>query len=62
MISLEMINTAIENTIDLIHPEFNEKAGLIKDSVAGAIQIMSYVAIIIGFAIFIPEIIMLNWL
>lgn len=62
MISLEMINTAVEYTIDLMYPDYNEKAGIIKDTMAGAIQIMSYVAIIIGFAIFIPELYKINWL
>lgn len=54
-ISLEMVNAAIENIIDLIHPEFNEKAGLIKDIASGAVQAVSITAIIIGFAIFISE-------
>ncbi|MDP3057193.1 MAG: diacylglycerol kinase [bacterium] len=61
-ISLEMINDAIEKTIDLIHPEYNEKAGLIKDIASGAVQVMCIIAIIIGLAIFIPELYKTNWL
>lgn len=54
-VAMEMVNAAIENFVDLVHPEFYEKAGLIKDISSGAVQGVSIVAIIIGFAIFIPE-------
>lgn len=60
-IALEMVNAAFENIVDLVHPEYSEIAGLIKDIASGAVQIMCFVAIIIGFSIFIPELLTLNW-
>ena len=35
MISLELINTAIETTVDIAMPEINEKAKYAKDIAAG---------------------------
>ncbi len=55
----EMLNTAIEKTIDLIHPEYYPKAGAIKDLSAGAVLLSSFIALIIGLIIFIPKIITL---
>ena len=57
VISLEMINTAIEKTIDLISPEFSQQAGLIKDISAGAVLIAAFFSLICGLIIFIPKII-----
>ncbi len=53
MISLEMTNSAFEKFLDLMYPEYNKEIGEIKDITAGVVQTMSYVAIIIGFTIFI---------
>lgn len=57
VISLELINTAIENTIDLVIKENNPKAKVAKDTAAGAVLIMAIVSAIIGLTIFIPKII-----
>ena len=57
MISLELINTAIEKTIDLVIKENNPKAKVAKDTAAGAVLIMAIVSAIIGLTIFIPKII-----
>ena len=38
VISMEMINTAIENTVDLITKEKNEQAKIAKDVAAGLVQ------------------------
>ncbi len=54
--SVEAINTAIENLIDMISPEHNKKAGIIKDIGAGAVLIAAIAAASIGFIIFIPKI------
>ena len=59
VISLELINTAIENTIDLITIEKKPKAKIAKDTAAGAVLIASIVSAIIGLIIFIPKIILL---
>ena len=52
VISFEMINTAIEYVVDMISPEFNEKAGKIKDIAAGAVLVISIVAFICGIFVF----------
>lgn len=56
VISLEMINTAIETTVDLITMEKNSKAKLAKDASAGAVLVMAIVSVIIGLIIFVPKI------
>lgn len=56
ILALELVNTAIENTIDLVTLEKNEKAKKAKDTAAGAVLIMSIFASIIGLIIFLPKI------
>lgn len=50
----EIINSAIENLVDLVSPEKQKKAGLIKDMAAAAVLIASIAAAIIGVLIFYP--------
>lgn len=57
VISLELINTAIENAVDLVTEEYNEKAKNAKDIAAGAVLFSAIIAAIIGFIIFLPKII-----
>lgn len=52
----EALNTAIEKLVDLVSPEFNHKAGTIKDLAAGAVLFAALFALIIGSVIFIPRI------
>jgi diacylglycerol kinase len=52
VISLELINTAIEKLVDMVSPEWKEQAGHIKDVAAAAVLIVSLVALIIGLIIF----------
>ena len=53
--SLELINTAIENTVDLVTTKKNKKAKLAKDAAAGAVLIAAVFASIIGIIIFLPK-------
>ena len=53
--SLELINTAIENTVDLVTTKKNKKAKLAKDAAAGAVLIVAIFASIIGIIIFLPK-------
>lgn len=55
VISLELVNTAIENTVDLIIQEKHPKAKLVKDAAAGAVLISAISSAIIGLIIFIPK-------
>jgi len=57
IITIEAVNSAIEEIADFIHPEFNQKIGLIKDISAGAVFIFAIAAIIIGFIIYLPKLI-----
>ncbi len=55
----EMINTAIEKTMDLLMPEVHPKVKVIKDVAAGAVLIAAIAAATVGGIIFIPKLISL---
>ena len=57
VIVTEMINTAIEKTVDLITEEYNEKAKVIKDIAAGAVLISAINSVVIGILVFGSKII-----
>jgi diacylglycerol kinase (ATP) len=59
ILSIEGLNTAVEEIADFIHPEFHKKIGLIKDIAAGAVFIAATSAIIVGLIIYLPKIIKL---
>lgn len=52
VIGLELINTALENLVDLVTIERNPLAGKIKDIAAGAVLTVSVISLIIGLIIF----------
>ena len=52
VISLEIINTALEKIVNIISPKKNEQAGKIKDLAAGAVLITAIIAAICGVLIF----------
>ena len=52
VIGLELVNTALENLVDLVTIERNPLAGKIKDIAAGAVLIVSVISLIIGLIIF----------
>jgi diacylglycerol kinase len=56
----ELFNTAIEFLTDLVSPEYNKKAGLVKDMSAGAVLITAVTALIIGLIIFVPKLLVLT--
>ncbi|WNH12533.1 diacylglycerol kinase [Thalassobellus suaedae] len=56
VMSIEGINTAIEEMANFIHPEHHSKIGLIKDVAAGAVFIASIFASAIGLIIYLPKI------
>jgi diacylglycerol kinase (ATP) len=57
VMSAEIFNTAIEEIVNIISPHKNEKAGIIKDIAAGAVLVLSIVALTTGIIIFLPKII-----
>lgn len=44
----ELFNTAIEKLVDLVSPEYDRIAGLVKDVAAGAVLIASIASAVIG--------------
>ena len=56
VITSEALNTAIEKTIDLLHPQKHEKAGLVKDLAAAGVLIASITAVIIAALVFVPRV------
>lgn len=53
---LEMINTAIERILDLLHPEEHPEIKIIKDISAAAVLLAALGALAIGLKIFIPHV------
>jgi diacylglycerol kinase (ATP) len=56
VIAAEMTNSAIEALVDLVSPEWNEKAGIVKDIAAGAVLVLAIISVIVGGIIFLPKI------
>ena len=54
VLSIEGLNTAVEKIADIIHPDFHDKIGFIKDIAAGAVFFAAIVAIAVGLIIYIP--------
>jgi len=48
----EIFNTAIEKICDIIHPEFDERIGYIKDIAAGAVILMVILAVSVGISVY----------
>ena len=53
----ELANTAIETLVDLVSPEFNPKAGVIKDISAAVVLISGLFALIVAILILLPKIV-----
>ncbi|HBH12260.1 MAG: Uncharacterized protein XD91_0120 [Clostridiales bacterium 38_11] len=56
VLTLEIVNTAIETIIDMITDEYHVNAEKAKDAAAGAVLIASFFAVVIGFIIFLSYI------
>jgi diacylglycerol kinase (ATP) len=52
----EIINSAIEEIVNIVSPRKNEKARVIKDMAAGAVLVVSSVSLIVGYFILVPYI------
>ncbi len=57
VISFELMNTAIEATVDLVTEEYHPLAKVAKDTSAAAVLVLAIVSIIEGIIIFLPKII-----
>jgi diacylglycerol kinase (ATP) len=57
VIACELINTAIEATVDLVTEDYHPLAKVAKDTSAAAVFIFAIVAVLVGMIIFLPKII-----
>lgn len=56
VISLELVNSAIESVVDLVSPDFHPLAKAAKDIAAGAVLVSAFAAVLVGIALFwIPD-------
>ena len=55
ILALELVNTAVEATVDLFTEERKPLAKKAKDAAAGAVLIVAIYAAVIGILIFIPK-------
>lgn len=53
----ELINTAIEATVDLLTSQHNQYAKIAKDVAAAAVLLSAGISVLIGLIIFLPKII-----
>ena len=53
----ELVNTAIEKTMDLVQPDYDERVRDIKDLASAAVLFMVLVSITTGLFIYLPKII-----
>lgn len=56
IIALELINSAIERTVDFAGTDIHPLAKKAKDMAAGAVLVLSIIAAVIGIVIFVPKI------
>lgn len=56
VISAELMNTAVEVTVDICSPKIHPKAKLAKDTAAAAVLVLALVSCMVGSLIFIPKI------
>lgn len=54
--AIEIINTAVEKTFDLLHPEGHAVIRGVKDAMAGAVLIAAVIAFVCAVLIFLPYI------
>jgi diacylglycerol kinase (ATP) len=64
VIILEIINSAIEGLVDLVQPEFDPRAGKIKDLAAASVLVGAIFAALVGLIVFLNPIVELisRWL
>lgn len=57
VISSELLNSAIELTVDLYTSKFNPLAMVAKDTAAAAVVVSAFIAIGVGLYVFLPKVI-----
>lgn len=59
MLSLELLNSAIERVVDMVTTDYHPLAKQAKDMAAGAVFVFALITVVIGIIIFIPKILSL---
>lgn len=54
VLGLELVNTALELLLDLLHPGRHPLAGAVKDVAAGAVLLASFAALLVGGWLLLP--------
>ena len=57
VLSLELLNTQVEKTLDILQPKKDQRVRVIKDVSAAAVLIASVGSVFIGLIIFVPYLI-----
>jgi undecaprenol kinase len=57
VITLELLNTVLENIVNLVTPEINPYAKIAKDVSAACVLTAAFLSIVVGIALFLPKII-----
>jgi undecaprenol kinase len=57
MLSLELLNTAVERVVDLVTIDYHPLAKQAKDTAAGAVLVYAIVSVIVGIVIFLPKLV-----
>ncbi len=56
VLALELINSALEAVIDLLHPAIHPEIKAAKDMLAGAVLVISVAALVVGGALLVVEV------
>jgi diacylglycerol kinase (ATP) len=60
VLTLELLNTAIESVVDLcVGQNYHELAKIAKDCAAGAVLVSAFASILVGFCLIAPKVMML---
>lgn len=57
VISLEVVNSAMERLIDHLHPGEHPEVGLAKDMLAGAVLVAALCAVFVAALVFLPKLV-----
>jgi len=56
---LELVNTSLEDIVNLVNPETHPLAKKAKDVMAAAVLLSAIISVIIGFVLFLPKLVLL---
>lgn len=57
VLTLELINTSVENIVDIVSPDIQPKAKVAKDVSAAAVLLAAIMSILVGILLFLPKLI-----